>query len=157
MQVNESSECVDSAVVFTVILSWWCLENDLFPFNQPEQSGTGRVQPLMRCKSLTKWMKWVSDRKRGAGVKEDEATWALQLSTNQAGACRQVLIHTANKEHPIVSTLAINAHGRFCLSHRSTVFGVTSLGTRSQLSRQLPFFPSHMHNLFWHYPALPKH
>lgn len=150
MQVNYSSECVDSArcvysdlLVYLVLMV--CLENDLFqtsfPFNQPEQSGTGRVQSLMRYKSLTKWMKWVSDRKRGAGLKEDEATWALQLTTNQARACRQVLIHTANKEHPIVSTLAINAHGHFCLSPSSTVFSVTSLGSISQRSQQLPFFP----------------
>lgn len=67
----------------------------------------------MRYKSLTKWMKRVSDSKRVVGVKEDEATWALQLTTKQARACRQVLIHTENNEHSIVSTLTINADWHF--------------------------------------------
>lgn len=91
----------------------------------------------MHNMSLTKWMKWVSDRKRAVEVKVAEAMWALQLT---ARACTQVLIDTANNEHSILVMLTINAHDIFFLSGSSTTSSVTSFGTISQLSPQLPFF-----------------
>lgn len=97
----------------------------------------GHGPALMQNKSLTKWMMWVSDRKRAVEVREDEAMWALQLT---ARACTQVLIDTANNEHSILLMLTINARDTIFLSGSSTMSSVTSFGTISQISQQLPFF-----------------
>lgn len=96
----------------------------------------------MHRKSLTKWTKWVSDRKRAVWVKEDEATWVLQLTTKlrreRAGRYWSTRLTMSIQSF----TLTINARWYFfLLSCSSVIFSITSLGAKWQKCPQLPFFP----------------
>lgn len=96
----------------------------------------------MRYKSLTKWMKWVSDRERVAGVKEDGARGPCSSAPTgrrlQAGPDPHAAFNRLHADSQCSWTFP---------SHSSGVFSVGP--TISQTSQQL-------HNIFWHQPALPN-
>lgn len=101
----------------------------------------------MRYKSLTKWMKWVSDSKRAVGVKEDEAHnqtgQSLQAGTDPRG--EQPAFNPLHADNECSLTLF-----PFLTPPPSSVFH--PLAPHHKYLNSCPFFPlSHAQ----HFLALP--